>query len=213
MLLFFTTYGCKKEFNSDVSNSKPVEIGEIKSHIVNLDQANKIAVLQSVYPNALKKSMNGKNLLSISSIPYVAQEQKLQKSIKSSFSVTYDEIQPTFYVINYNEGGFVIISGDDRTIPILAFSEKNNFPIEKNKKYPGGLVFWLKSNHEFIKDLRSKNIEQTAIVKAAWKEIEIKSQLSKGNYSVLNNFPPCSAENEGEYYSTDINHGPLLSTT
>lgn len=87
MLLFFTAYGCKKEFNNDVSNSKAVEVGEIKSHIVSLDQANKIAILQSVYPSALKKSMNGKNLLSTSSIPYVAQEQKLQKSVKSSFSV------------------------------------------------------------------------------------------------------------------------------
>jgi len=211
-LLFFIVCGCKKE---DANNAplKAIEVGEIKSHIVSLEQANKIAVLHSMYPNALKRSANSDKLMGTFSTPYVAQQQKPGKSVKSTFRITYDQSQATFYIINYKEGGFAIISGDDRTVPILAFSEKNQFPIHKNVKYPGGLVFWLKSNHEFIKELRVKNGKQSDFVKSSWKDIEMKSQLSRGNYSVLNDFPPCAEENVGEYYSTDINHGPLLSTT
>jgi len=36
-----------------------------------------------------------------------------------------------FYIVNYNEGGFVILSADKRTQPILGFSLNNNFFVDE----------------------------------------------------------------------------------
>lgn len=37
--------------------------------------------------------------------------------------------EPELYIINYPNSGYIIISGDDRLIPILAYSEKSHFPL------------------------------------------------------------------------------------
>ena len=38
-----------------------------------------------------------------------------------------DTQDPAFYVIGRDGGGFVIIAGDDRVSPVLAFSDKGSF--------------------------------------------------------------------------------------
>ena len=37
---------------------------------------------------------------------------------------------PSFYVVNFNDEGFVIVAGDDRVQPILAFSNEGAFVTE-----------------------------------------------------------------------------------
>ena len=37
---------------------------------------------------------------------------------------------PSFYVVNFNNDGFVIVAGDDRVQPILAFSDEGAFVAE-----------------------------------------------------------------------------------
>lgn len=52
--------------------------------------------------------------------------------------------KPLFYVVNYKEGGFVIMSADNRIYPVLAFSSSGTFPL-KEKEYPSGLAigYWM----------------------------------------------------------------------
>ncbi len=45
--------GCKKKF--DEITISPIEIGEIKGHIVTAYQAQKIAILHSIYPDHINK--------------------------------------------------------------------------------------------------------------------------------------------------------------
>lgn len=51
-------------------------------------------------------------------------------------------INPSFYVINYQSGGFVIISADKRVNPILAFSKTDTFDYNQAKNQ-NGIGFWL----------------------------------------------------------------------
>ena len=47
---------------------------------------------------------------------------------------------PYFYVFNNgNEEGFVIVSGDDRTIPIIGYSDKGHFDMDLIKQNEGTL--------------------------------------------------------------------------
>ena len=54
------------------------------------------------------------------------------------------------YILNADGGGFVIVSGDDRTTPILGYSDKGEFRMDN---MPDNLRYWLESYVEQIKAL------------------------------------------------------------
>ena len=64
------------------------------------------------------------------------------------------DIQP-YYIFNAQEGGFVIVSGDERTIPILGFSDKGNFDVID---LPDNLRFLLTRYESQIQFLQENNI-------------------------------------------------------
>ena len=54
---------------------------------------------------------------------------------------------PSFYVVNFNAEGFVIVAGDDRVQPILAFSNEGAFVAEN---MPAHIRFFLDGYTEEI---------------------------------------------------------------
>ena len=43
---------------------------------------------------------------------------------------------PLFHVLNYAKGGFIIVSADLRTVPVLAFANEGSF---ETKEIPDGV--------------------------------------------------------------------------
>ena len=156
IFFFFFLSSCQKEsFEIDT-----MEIGEIKSHLVSLDQAERIAELYSIFGNNMRPSLrmgSGGNLLQ-------------RKDVLSTFPIDFEVNNPTFYIINYIQGGFVIVAGDDRVNPILAHSDFGNFPIQEEAYYPGGLVAWMYSTHERFQEVRAGNKERHPAVVNAWEK-------------------------------------------
>lgn len=76
------------------------------------------------------------------------------KTVKEVFSAPGKDNKSVFHIINYEEGGFVIIAGDKRTTPILAFSYDNYFPVSVNTEYPGGLADWAIMQKDFVELIR-----------------------------------------------------------
>jgi len=106
-------------------------------------------------------------------------------------------------VINYEEGGFVLLSSDRRTQPILAYSEKGQFNLDE-KKIPTGLNIWLKDTKKQITDIQNSNIEQSKRNNLAWKQVESNLQ------NIIANRPPI--EDECFDWTNTVTKGPLLST-
>ena len=52
-----------------------------------------------------------------------------------------------FYVITRDDGGFVIVSGDDNAQPILAISERNRF---ETRNMPDNVKWWLSQVREYV---------------------------------------------------------------
>lgn len=138
--------------------SQSIKLEEIKNHTLNLSQAEKIAVLHSVFPESLKSAPKKSGKSQLSSITITAQKQNPQKTIKTTFSIKEDQAKPSAFVINNNEGGFIIISGDDRMVPMLAYSDEGNFEITEIAKLPLGVHHWLSANHRYIGDIRNGKI-------------------------------------------------------
>jgi hypothetical protein len=92
------------------------------------------------------------------------------KNVESIHEIMNEKGKTSFYVINYIEGGFVILSADKRTKPILAFSEENNFVVDENS-YSPELKFWIKDAKKQITYIQNSNIEQSETEKLAWRQI------------------------------------------
>lgn len=59
---------------------------------------------------------------------------------------------PMMYVINYDGGGFVIVSATKDYFPILAYSDENNFVYNEEI---GGLEIWMEETQEAIRQSES----------------------------------------------------------
>ena len=86
---------------------------------------------------------------------------KKSTSVNSINTKLYNELK-TLYIINYEDGGFVIISADDRVQPILAYSETN---IVSEKNPSPEFEWWIEAYSKQIEfavknDLVNKNAEK-----------------------------------------------------
>lgn len=161
LLLSVFVFGCQRE----KSNINQIELGSIKNHTVTLIQAQKVAELYTIF-NDYEKTSN--NIVSLA-------KTYAKKSVKEVFAMKWDETVANFYVINFEEGGFMLISGGDRINPILAKSDKGYFKVGKNEDYPPALLDWMLATNEEIKYIRNKNIEPSPSTKMAWGALQKES--------------------------------------
>jgi len=97
--------------------------------------------------------------------------------IQGDFTLAYEAYLPksgalttipqaaSFYVFNVEDKGFVIVSGDDRTIPILAFSNEKGF-VSKNLSPEVG--YMLDNYTNKIDYIVKNNISATQTISAEW---------------------------------------------
>ena len=77
------------------------------------------------------------------------------------FAATKSEVQPAFYVVARDGGGFVIIAGDDNVRPVLAISENGKISSED---MPDNVRWWMEGMKRYV---RSKKT-QTPEIRALW---------------------------------------------
>ena len=137
------------------------------------------------------------NSLNNSKVTYI------NKSVKELVPIKNEKSETVFYIINYNGGGFVMLAADNRTLPILAYSETNNFSLDE-ESYPSGLVKWLTDSKNGIELVREKNTIQTKSQHLAWENLNYQNKLHPDDIFGGGDEPNC----EDDYEEV----GPLLST-
>ena len=109
-------------------------------------------------------------------------------AIKASFTIHGKTGKPTFYVINFEKGGYVILSADIRMGPVLSVSGVGFF--EVNNEYPDGLKVWMSNINENIEILRAGNYEVDEVRKQEWEALSNAGQneitTRKGSKNPLN---------------------------
>lgn len=77
--------------------------------------------------------------------------------------------EPAFYVFDRtDQEGFVIVSGEDVTLPVLAYSFENKF---KAEDMPVNLKEWLAELRRQINDVRKKNVTTSAKTAQYWTNV------------------------------------------
>ena len=93
------------------------------------------------------------------------------KKIDTLLIIPDNNNKPALYIINYKDGGFIVLAGDRRSEPILAFSEINSFDLDQNY-YPSGLIGWLFDSKENITRLRNANVSISPGLENQWDNLE-----------------------------------------
>ncbi|MFN3271839.1 MAG: C10 family peptidase [Cloacibacterium caeni] len=185
-LSFLFTLSCSE--NDEIFEKNKISNDE---NFVNFSEAKKIAsnITFTNFSNKAKKSSDAS-----------------QKKIESINEVKSDNTKTAFYVINYIEGGYILLSSDKRTQPILAFSEKGKFIVDE-KKYPLELKYWIDDTKLQIKEIQNSNIEQSEENKKEWNFVQ-KKVLSL-NHNIASKEPSI----ECYEHSETLTIGPLLNST
>ena len=89
-------------------------------------------------------------------------------------------VQPAFYVVARDGGGFVIVAGDDNVRPILAISDHNEFKVEG---MPANVRWWMDRMKAYV---RATTIQEPE-VKALWADlVSTKADASVPTADVIN---------------------------
>ena len=162
-------------------NENELQIQSKKKELNEITKENAIEIAKKLVLNDDKTSKFGKG--------------SATKKISSIFPMTTKKSETAFYVVNYQNGGFVIISADNRNIPILAYSDSASFQND-SINYPSGLRDWLSLQKEVASNISTENREQTSSIKEQWNSV---SRIAPED-------PVCPNDQT-------ITVGPLLTTT
>ncbi|MEO8240242.1 MAG: C10 family peptidase [Flavobacterium sp.] len=136
-----------------------------------------------------------------------------KRKIKKAFPIKTGQQNPSMYIINYENNGFVIVSGDNRVSPILAYSDKNSFPTETSD-LPEGLITWMKYMDQSLKEIRTEKKAQSADLKKVWLSSNHVNILYSSNSSRLTtNTNKGRVPSYTDYtYEGDCNNGDARTT-
>ncbi|MDR2408442.1 MAG: C10 family peptidase, partial [Bacteroidales bacterium] len=100
------------------------------------------------------------------------------------------------YIFNFEGGGFVIVSGDKRTTPVLAYSLSNTFLIDESKSHPAYL--FVESYGNTVEQIKTAGIETE--VSPKWNELA----TGKQHKAIIKTEGPfvTSKWNQDKYYNT-----------
>jgi len=95
----------------------------------------------------------------------------IDKKVISIQPVKDESNQTLFYIVNYKKGGFLLLAGDQRVKPILAYSFENKFTTEESDKL-NGISLWMELTKAKIKVVKEGKLVQSKEIKKLWKNIE-----------------------------------------
>ena len=93
-------------------------------------------------------------------------------SITDDFIVK-DNSFTVYYIFNFSNKGFVIVSADDAVTPILGYSYENIY-VEQNQ--PPQFVNWMNSYKKQITEAITLNYSSTPEIKTVWEHLNVKSE-------------------------------------
>lgn len=112
-----------------------------------------------------------------------------------------DDQKPLFYAYTYKNGGFIIISADKRTIPVLAFSSNGDSDWDRASEV-NGLQLWLEMAKNEINDIKKDNLPPDRFVTIEWAKY-----LSSTSHTIerTTNDPPIGGCDNCDSYTYTLN--------
>lgn len=195
LLVITLLYSCQQE---EVVKSTKIQQSK---NFVQLDEVTAIATVLE-YPITTTSDNAAARTNGVTSI---------FKDIENVLEIPDENGDPSFYIINYKDEGFIMLSADNRTNPIRAFSMDEKFPIEAGK-LPNGLVGWLVETSEMIHQIRILDEVQTQGVAMSWDICEMQNTVCPPGDDCGCSGGPSTRRERAICDNRNTTVGPLLST-
>jgi hypothetical protein len=104
------------------------------------------------------------------------------RTIKNTKEYKTSKKESAFYVVNYSEGGFIILAADNRVSPILAYSDSGTFDTTEKQIIPP-VAYWIETKKAQIQSIINSNQSQNKDVKLEWEGITSNVLLKTKNGS------------------------------
>lgn len=130
------------------------------------------------------------------------------KKVRNKRTVPDKNNKSAYHIINYEEGGFVVISGDKREQPILAFSDDGTFNFAE-EMLPAGVISWLDNTASVIGKIREESIEVVNDVEKSYDTTSIYNtpcEMQKALGNIL-----ASKCGDGDCQNQYWNYGPYIN--
>lgn len=189
-LLILLIFGCNEQSLDDYSNKFEDQNLQNETHV---SLAEALLIAETIEHYDISKNLG-------------SQKKNQNKTIKDYLIVPsrINNNTNSFFIINYNEGGFLIISGNKNTEPILAFSDSNYFDF-KTKSLPNGILDWIESTSTYISNLNNTD-NNTLNRLDRWDNCEIEYSLNISSGNRIDECSPGDCENK----TTIV--GPFIET-
>ena len=89
---------------------------------------------------------------------------------------------PTLYILNFKSGGFIVISSNNKVMPILAYSFKNNLDVNN---MPVQVDYIISSYSENVFNVINDNFEVDSNIENLW-EVYLNDNQQEQNYREIN---------------------------
>ena len=90
-------------------------------------------------------------------------------SVSNSFTVS-ENSTPLYYVFNFNNNGFVIVSADDAVIPILGYSTEGLY---SDQNQSPEFAYWMDSYKKQILEVKKTNYTGNEKSTAEWSRLSV----------------------------------------
>jgi hypothetical protein len=164
ILLFAGLFACKKTV---APTNEPLR--ETHVRLVSVDKAAQVA---EQFDGAAFSKPGRHSTLSATT----------KRTIKSQETVNDRENIPAFYVFNYTDGGFVIVSADFNHEPIMAYVEDG--ALTRKDKITIGLSTWMLKTVSNVELLRQGLYDNTARAEKAWMQY-LPAEAVKGSSPIF----------------------------
>ncbi|WP_025741786.1 C10 family peptidase [Aquimarina pacifica] len=193
----FMFYSCQKE---EIINSEEVVVALETSEVQKSKNFVGLAEVKSLATVLEYPVINDIEISHVKS----SEVPSTFKDIEAVLEVPDENGDPSFYIVNYQDGGYIMISADNRLEPIRAFSYNEKFPFNSDDM-PSGLIHWLSQTTDMVHDVRILDEEQTVSVAQAWNICELQATLAVTRIAECED-PNPSCQNSSETV------GPLMTT-
>jgi hypothetical protein len=133
-------FSCKKtpaSLQADPNNITAVNAGAARFSLVPLNLARQIAAQRP------KDSVDVRLTENLTALK--------PRTIENEFTYNGKDGYPDYYAFNYSDGGFILISADLKTMPILAHAESGAWG---RTAFPDGVQIWMRSMKGYIDHIR-----------------------------------------------------------
>ena len=129
-------------------------------------------------------------------------------SVSNSFTVS-ENSTPLYYVFNFNNNGFVIVSADDAVIPILGYSTEGLY---SDQNQSPEFAYWMDSYKKQILEVKKTNYTGNEKSTAEWSRLSVSQNNFKSVKSTIIPVAPLTLSTWNQLCCYD-NDCPIDSTT